>query len=302
MEGLEEHPRSGLKMLMRRASGLLCAVVIAMAGRVSVARADHEIVVDPDQQGIELEIQVPGMAGDGNGNYGTDEGVNLDPCRWVYDPTGGAGEFWDALPEEWPTEAQMEDPGVRWYYKWCTDATPVDVTWVPVGEPAPGLPPPAPAQLAALARKYLPVPEPEVRTNPEGEAVTNLPTWLWLTNSAWGARTGRLSLRGVSVTVVATPVYVDWNTGAGKKRCNGQGRAYHTDQPPEGQSTYCSWTYKESSAKQPGAVYRGTATSTWRIHWISSGVMGEQQGDLPPLTRTSSFELRVAEIQAVVTK
>jgi len=269
----------------------------------------HEVTVDGAAGGAMITIQVPGMAGIGNGRYGSDEGVNLNPCWYVEDPTGNVAEGEDL--DSWPTEEQYVDPGVIWYGKYCSadaygsDSTTRGAIWVLVGGPVPPAnPPPPPATLAALAVKYMPFPLPAVRMNPATSGVVNLPTWMWLDNASWQLDPGRLSLRGVTVTVIATPKYVEWTTGSGTKRCNGQGRAYNTDAPPESQSTYCSWTYTESSAGEPGEKYKGTATSVWGVHWISTGgPTGPQQGDLPvDIRRTSTFEYEVEEIQSVVTK
>jgi hypothetical protein len=314
MEGVGDYDGQGRQVLARRwrvvAATLFVTVLLTAGESRKVARAqtgpDIGVTIDADGSGVTTTIEVPGMQGDGSGNYGTDQGVNLDPCWWVIDPSGMAVELFDGVV---PTDAQVANPGVTWYMQYCdADASGSALTtrganWVLNGNAGPpSQPPPPPAALAGLAVKYMPIPAPDVRTNPSPAALVNLPTWLWLDNSSWSVPPGRLSLRGVSVTVIATPKYVDWNTGAGTKRCNGQGQAYDRSSPSQGQSTYCSWTYRTSSAGQPGSAYQGTASTRWGIHWISTGVLGNDQGDLPDLVRSTPFSLRVDEIQTVVTK
>lgn len=287
-------------------AALAAAILVALVPLTSgVALAEDEPVTDGGNGSVVIVIQVPGTQGDGSGGYGSDEGVNLNPCYWVVaeDPGAAAAGFTSSSQEGYPTSEQIESPGVVWYSRRCPEH--YGYQWVLVGEPPPpGLPPPpTPGSLAALAVKYMQIPLPDVEANPASPGVVNLPTWLWLANDSWTVPPGRLSLRGVTVTVIVTPKYVDWNTGAGTRRCNGQGREYDTSAPPEGQSTYCSWTYTESSAGQPGEKFQGTATSVWGVHWISSGgPTGPQQGDLPDISRTSAFEYMVEEIQSVVTK
>ena len=80
--------------------------------------------------------------------------------------------------------------------------------------------------------------------------------------------------------------------------CRGPGVAYDTRRPPADQHTTCSYTYRRSSAGQPGERYPVTATTTWAITWTATGVVAAS-GTLPPLLRTSQTALRVAEAEAI---
>jgi hypothetical protein len=94
------------------------------------------------------------------------------------------------------------------------------------------------------------------------------------------------------------PVTVTWTMGDGSQVvCRGPGTPY-TEGDPARPSPTCSHTYPRSSARQPGLRYPVTATTTWRITWTATGVVSAS-GTLPPLLRTSTTTLRVAEAQTV---
>jgi hypothetical protein len=72
--------------------------------------------------------------------------------------------------------------------------------------------------------------------------------------------------------------------------------------PADQQSTYCSHTYRRSSAGRPQNAFAGSATSSWEIRWVGSAPGGAvEQGVLPPLELTRSFSLRIQEVQDLVT-
>ncbi|TMQ92738.1 hypothetical protein ETD83_26725 [Actinomadura soli] len=66
--------------------------------------------------------------------------------------------------------------------------------------------------------------------------------------------------------------------------------------PAASQRTGCSYTFQRSSAHQPGGAYRVRVTVTWSGTWRGSD---GSSGVLPPLTRSRSFRLRVAEAQGL---
>jgi hypothetical protein len=133
---------------------------------------------------------------------------------------------------------------------------------------------------------------------PEGrDQMVNVPTWLWVDN--WAPVTTSATLRGVTVTVTATPQSVTWDMGAGDPPvvC-GAGRRYDPARPDNEQQTDCSYTYRRSSFGQPDERFGGTATMRWAVTWTSSA--GES-GVLPEVSTTRPFAVRVTEGQAVVT-
>jgi hypothetical protein len=167
--------------------------------------------------------------------------------------------------------------------------------WVPDSQPAV-----APAVLAQTARRYLPLPAPGIRTSPavSVDQVVNVPTWLWVDPATWGPRSATASVPNETATVTATPVSVTWTLGDGSRVvCHGPGTPY-TGGDPARPSPDCGHLYRRSSAGQPGLRYPVTATTSWRISWVASGVVAAS-GSLAPLARTATTTLRVAEAQTV---
>lgn len=151
-------------------------------------------------------------------------------------------------------------------------------------------------ELAEMASSRLPLPLPEARMNPEGDQTVNLPSWLWVEN--WRTETRSATAGGVTSTVVATPVEHRWTFGSPSERvvCQDAGTPYDTSRPASDQSTSCSYTFRHSSAGQPGDAYRVTVTLVWHVTWTSN--IGAS-GDLGLVSRTRTIPTRVAEHQAL---
>ena len=160
---------------------------------------------------------------------------------------------------------------------------------------------PAPAALAELAREYLVLPSPVIRSSPAqaGLQLVQLPTWLWISPAEWAARSKTATVPGESVTATATPVEVTWHPGdRSTVTCRGPGTPYTSADDPASASPDCGHTYASSSAGQPGGAYTATVTITWDIAWHGAGGAG---GVLPPLFTTAVAAFRVAESQALDT-
>ena len=285
-------------------AGLCALVAVVLAASPAKADPSDPPVVDDPTGTVTTVIHLPASPGSAPGGpTNANEGVSLNPCSYRYDPSGAVAENFDFSRADAPTQKQIQAGEVRWYAVSCSGQADYPI-FVIQGQPAPGPPPPTPRQLAAAARDVVQLPFPVVRYNPSDAALVNLDTWLWLDDTSWQVHSSSLSLRGTTVTVVAKPTRVDWVTGDGTRMaCAGQGRAYAQNFPADQQSTYCSHTYRRSSAGQPDETYRGSATSSWRISWVGSAPGGGvEQGVLPPLELTTPFGLRVQEIQNLVTR
>jgi hypothetical protein len=211
----------------------------------------------------------------------------------------GSGIACKYVKEDLPTDGETSHQGEegQWYAYWCGDGVNLWLgnLWVPATVPAV-----APATLAQMARRYLPLPPPAIQSSPATttDQVTNVPTWLWTDPATWGVRTATASVHNESATVTATPVSVTWTTGDGSRVvCRGPGTPYSGGDPAR-PSPDCGHTYRQSSAGQPGLRYPVTATTTWRITWVASGVVAASSS-LTPLLRTATTSLRVAEAQTV---
>jgi hypothetical protein len=151
-------------------------------------------------------------------------------------------------------------------------------------------------QLAAMASSRLPLPLPEARMNPNGDQTVNVPSWLWVEN--WQAETRTATAGNVTSTVVATPVEQRWTFGSLAERvvCRDAGTRYDMSRPSSEQTPSCSYTFRHSSAGQPGDAYRVVVTLVWHVTWTSN--IGAS-GDLGLVSRTRTIPTRVAEHQAL---
>ncbi|MFM9615794.1 hypothetical protein [Streptomyces niveiscabiei] len=223
--------------------------------------------------------------------------------RTSYDGgTGSGGVVAAAFAVGRPVaEPKPGQPGAWYVYKCAAggvrDALYRPPVWIPDGQQLDGgAPQPSPAQLAQVAREQLRLPSPRIETSPVGEQLVQLPTWLWLDQEAWGAVSATASVPGVSVTAVARPTSVVWDLGDGNTvTCNGPGTPYAKGMDPKSPSPDCGYTYRASSAGEPGEAYAVSATVEWTVTWSGAG----QSGVFPGLTTTSTASFPVAESQAL---
>ena len=166
------------------------------------------------------------------------------------------------------------------------------------GTPASTVPRRSAAQIARDAADRA-IDRPVVYTSPVlgSDALVNLPTWLGVEN--WQPNTVSASEGGLTITVTARPTSVVWQMGESSVTCIGPGARYAAGVREEQQRTDCSYTYRHSSAGQPGEKYQATATLRYAVTWSASN--GES-GSLGTGSRTTPFAVRVAERQALSTK
>lgn len=172
----------------------------------------------------------------------------------------------------------------------------------PTTAPTPGSPAVAPRlptrdELIAAARRPLPLPGVATSPRPDLDQLVNLPTWLWVGN--WAPVVGTASSPALTVTVTARPRSVSWRMGDGSAElvC-GAGTPWNPALREEQQHSDCTHTYRRSSAREPAQRFTVTATMSWDVTWTASN--GES-GGLGSAVRSESFQLRVAEGQAVLT-
>jgi hypothetical protein len=187
------------------------------------------------------------------------------------------------------------------YYLECAYVDDGVIFYADLFEYQPGVPGSGP-DLAAIARQVydevpLVFPDPHTAPPVDADQLVGLPTWLWIGPAAFQTFRADASLAGITVTVTAEPVDVTWGMGdGGTETCDGPG----TPWDPAGgddQSTDCSHLYRYVSSEQPGGRYSASVTVRWAVSWTSSTGAG---GSLPDATRTTTFDLRVTERQAVV--
>jgi hypothetical protein len=158
-------------------------------------------------------------------------------------------------------------------------------------------PPVDPEVLRDRARARINISDPAIGSNPpygQRPTVVHFETWLW-TEDPWEVKHESESAGFVRVDVWARPDNITWEFGdGGSTVCPGPGIAWIPAADAAG--TYCSYTFKHSTAGLPGSATSGSATVTWIFSWAINGV---DQGDFGSFNAATSFSIQVAEIQAV---
>jgi hypothetical protein len=261
---------------MRR--GLIVAVLLAAVLMVSVtpALADRRkstITLGVDPNGVAIQIDAT-LSGDertrgGSGGDGTS-------CTYTLASTG-----LDELFASQQLEAKLYSITCGYY---------TDVRLLRTGangQPLQPGPTVDPFQLALSARDRLPVPSGGISANPT-RSLVGLPTWFWYTGYDGRPLTRTVSAFGVTVEVEATPTGYRWSFGDGATMTSeGLGRAYPARSP-------ISHTYQ--SARQGVTV---SCTFGFALRWRTGG---GSWAPLPPLSRTASATLEVAESQTVISQ
>jgi hypothetical protein len=132
---------------------------------------------------------------------------------------------------------------------------------------------------------------------------------LWLEPSYWQPTTAVESTPGgVSVAVTARPLRVVWDLGEGQRVCEGPGipwsQAAHDAYEVQPESVRgagnpaCTFTFFNSSTTQPGGVFEASVTVVWEFSWALNGA---EQGVFGTVEVSEAWQLRVGEIQAVIT-
>lgn len=225
-------------------------------------------------------------------------------CRYYHDLVGQV----DLSQPEPPLLAEMQAAGEAvLYVRICEDAVTGElVSWTEdIALDLPAVDPIDPRQLALMARNRLPFVLPDVAFSPPLDSaddflLVQLPTWIWVEN--WSEESRSATAGGVVATVTARPVRQEWDfrprvadpeTEGG---CDGPGTQYDPSKPADAQSTECSFTFRHSSAGEPGAAYEAHLTVIYEVSWTSNVGAGGSLGTVP---RTSVMPVRVGEQQAL---
>jgi hypothetical protein len=159
----------------------------------------------------------------------------------------------------------------------------------------------SPEVLAEQARAVMRLPEPAIGTAPAPDKprFVNLPTWLWVAGEEWSPVSVTASVSAGSVTVVATPERVVWDTGDGHQVvCAGPGTVFSRATAGEGGSPDCGHTYTALPPGGAGTAVDVTAVWEWGVSWSTTDGRG---GALEDLATSSSVAVPVSEIHSVVT-
>lgn len=155
-----------------------------------------------------------------------------------------------------------------------------------------------PRALASSALASAPISVPSINTSPSNDRLyTQVRTWLWLDGSWWRSYSATANAGRVSATVTATPTRAEWRAGdGGGTTCNGPGVEWRRGMSDD--ATYCSYTYRRSSAGQESSKYTLSVTVWFEVTWTSNTGEG---GTLPAISRTASRQVEVGQVQALET-
>lgn len=244
-----------------------------------------------DEGGSPTAIAVEGVTAPGGGGSGG--GGDGPPCHWevvIED------DFVQAMYSVDTLQTQHSATG-RWLQYWCEGYGVTDVNGF-YATPEGGLV--DPEALAREALASIGISPPAIRTSPSesGKLFVQVPTWLWLDRSWWHSYTATASSGRVWSTVTARPVSVSWKLGDGNTvNCSGPGTPWTEGAPEDGSD--CIHTYRRSSAGSSGGEFAMQATVHLEITWTSNAPFG---GALPAISRTSTLDVEVGEIQAIGTR
>lgn len=230
-----------------------------------------------------------GSGGSGGGGGGGGE----SPCEWhvvIED------DFEFGIYSVDTLETQHSATG-RWLEYWCDGygATEVDGYFlIPEG----GLVDPRALAEQALASAQ--IAPPTIRTSPSenGRLYVQVPTWLWVDVGWWRSYEATAQTGRIWSTVTARPVSVSWSLGDGSTvSCSGPGTVWTPGSDED--ASNCTHTYRRSSAGADDGTFPLEATVRLEVTWRSNAPFG---GTLPAISRTSSLDVEVGEIQAIGTR
>jgi hypothetical protein len=173
--------------------------------------------------------------------------------------------------------------------------------FVPRGE-TPGLVDPGELGRETLDTMSLVVPTIQTAPRLGGPTFVNLETWLWIPETQFQILSKTVTAGGTSVTVIAEPTRVWWDTGDGSDQiCESAGRPWTADLG-EAAATDCSHRYDTASGLEPNGRYRLRAAIYYHATWSCTGACLRPAGDLGVVAgSTGSVSLEVRERQSLVT-
>ena len=173
--------------------------------------------------------------------------------------------------------------------------------FVPRGE-TPGLVDPGELGRETLDTMSLVVPS--IRTAPGlgGPTFVNLETWLWIPEAQFQTLSKTVTAGGTTVTVVAEPSHVWWETGDGEEQtCDGAGRPWTADLG-DAATTDCSHRYRTASGHETSERYRLRAAIYYQVTWSCEGACLRPAGNLGAVAGSAgSVGIEVRERQSLVT-
>jgi hypothetical protein len=312
-------------VLRRTAALLLAALALCFAPGVAAAADPVECPPGSSNIGGRCVITIGGGGGGGTpiDNPGGGSGGGASTCTYLGReiPCTTEDGVWNATKACYAGLLNPQPPAAAPVWEGNTDGVIVQCVSVGCGAvvpefctrtiywaaTAPAATGPSPRELADMAVSAMDFRAPEIGItgkgdDPDSMQIIGLPTWLWVTDPdehTVGPITRSASAGGITVTATGALDRIVWNMGDGRSvTCTGSsasGTAYearYQDQP----SPTCGHRYTQTSAGRPNEAYTVNATAYWTVTWVGGG----QSGTIP-LTFTRSTQLRVGELQVIVT-
>ena len=270
---------------------------------------------DIHDRGGEAAAECPGSGADtaqpvgGGGDVACTDERAADPDAWWIS--------YDIPSEVIPGESGSDTPHRRLdlpegqtfaVYRDCNGQVRSGLLWVP--EPEPGGAGDDDGIFVARqeARARVEPAGPVFAVSPE-QAVVRFTTWLWIDEAYWQpASASSTTPGGVTVTVEAVPVQVTWDLDEGVRVCDGPGipwselaEAAYELQPEKVRGTgnpACTFTFVNASSTRESGLFDATVTVRWEFSWSLNGA---DRGVFGSVEVSDSWELRVGEVQAVIT-
>ncbi len=257
-------------------AGLVVGLLLLQASPAFAYKWKHTITVGVDPNGVPVKINATATGmGSAVGGSGRSDG----PSCTIEPVSIGAGIAGLYKDKNVPADVVLFE---------VSCGTNFDFVWLRVGANGQPILPGqtvSPYQLALSARDRLPIPAGGIEANPI-RSLTGLPTWFWYAGYNGRPLTKAVTAFGVTVQIQATPTAYHWDFGDGATMTSHDlGRAY----PAHSDITH---TYQTA---QPDATV--ACTFQFAVRWRTPG--GPWTA-LPPITRTATATLQVAQSQAVI--
>lgn len=264
---------------------ILVAAVVAMLAPVSTAVLfETNSRVYASQAGVDGDHIFAGVSYDAE--------HSLSRCDWSLPvPTYGFGGRTGATTREWN--------GITWVLHQCTLEASTQLVWIPE------------VSTETVAESTRDVVRDRVPTfdhnfsPPLQRGVVKTPTWFWVNPVLWQpvSVTARVPTpRGiVTMTTTATPESLEFDPGDGSgetAECDGPGLPWLPIMPSYMESA-CAYEYEVPSSVRPNGTFRARLTVVWSVSWRTN--VGTS-GRLPDIRLGTPYDLRIRELQAIITR
>ena len=259
-----------------------------VAGGESPAWADPEDCTVNPETGECIQITIPDdpdpddpEPGDGQTVCRDKDGSEV-PCSKDGLTWWGAPRWCYAAPEDPqspPPRGHEDESGMWWTCQTGASGSSASfaVWWV-----ADGNAPVDPVVIANQLRVQIPyeLADAKIAPPPTYHTYISYKNWLWVESTQWRTVSATESLRGATVTLTATPSYVEWDMGNGETQsCVGPGREWVRGMS-EDAPTNCSYAYDEMEDPK-GDTWTVSARINYTLAWTCTGNCGGlTSGDL----------------------